>query len=267
MKKHNRLIIHYISSAALLIMLFINFLANILPMNGMTTSEVSDLYFNLFAPSDLTASIEILIYILFIAYILYQFGLFRKGAETIDAALTKKIGIYFTISALANALWTISWHYEKLAFSVLLMLIILFCMFVINWKIHKQKLTEREKLFVKLPFSIYFSWTTVATIANIIAFLSSIGWKGCGISPEVWTVVGISIGMLAGSAVIVINKDIAYGMGLLWAYVGILIKHIYVFGFAGKYPLIINTVNICIILIAIFQAHVFFSGRVKEKRE
>jgi hypothetical protein len=247
-------------------MLFIHVFANMLPLNKITTSQASDLYFNLFTPARLTSFIEVVIYILFAAYILYQFGFLKKGVESIDAVTAKKIEMYFIIAAFVNILWTFAWHYGKIALSMGLIATVMMCMSIIGWKIHKQELTVREKIFVKLPFSIFFSCTTVAAIANITTFLVGVDWGSFELSREVWTVIGISIGMLVGSAVIVINKDIAYGMGLLWAYVGILVKHISVFGFAGKYPLIINTVNVCIILIVVFQAHVFFSSRVKEMR-
>lgn len=267
MKKRNNLIINIITVIAFLTMLIINILANTLPINGLTTSQVAALYFNLFTPSSITSLIEIFIYVLFAAYILYEFGCFKKDAAHTNSTLAKKIGAYFSIAAFANAAWVFAWHYGKITLSVGIMGIILLCMVIINWNIHKQDLSIREKIFIKLPFSVYYSWVTVAAIANIIAFFVSIGWSGFGISEEIWTVIGISIGMLIGSAVMVINKDIAYGMVLLWAYAGILIRHISVFGFAGQYPLVINTVNVCIILIVVFQAHVFFSSRVKEMRK
>ena len=40
--------------AAYLVMILVNALANILPINGITTGEVSDSYPNLFAPAGLT---------------------------------------------------------------------------------------------------------------------------------------------------------------------------------------------------------------------
>jgi hypothetical protein len=50
-----------------------------------------------------------------------------------------------------------------------------------------EKMTLQEKLLISTPFSIYFGWITVATIANITVFLVSIGWAGFGISDFIWT--------------------------------------------------------------------------------
>ncbi|MDD3853020.1 MAG: tryptophan-rich sensory protein, partial [Syntrophomonadaceae bacterium] len=47
-----------------LAMVFVNALANILPINGVNTGQVSDSYPNLFAPTALTFAIWGLIYLL-----------------------------------------------------------------------------------------------------------------------------------------------------------------------------------------------------------
>ena len=70
---------------ALLAMLTVNALSSILPINGVTPKEVSDRYPNLFVPAPLTFAIWGVIYILVIAYTLYQFGLFRKRGEVVNA--------------------------------------------------------------------------------------------------------------------------------------------------------------------------------------
>lgn len=55
-------------------MVVVNALANIIPINGQNTGEVSDSYPNLFAPAGYTFSIWGLIYLLLGAYTLYQLG-------------------------------------------------------------------------------------------------------------------------------------------------------------------------------------------------
>jgi len=53
-------------------MIGMNILANALPINGLTTGEVSDNFENLFAPTGLTFSIWGLIYLFLGGYTLYQ---------------------------------------------------------------------------------------------------------------------------------------------------------------------------------------------------
>jgi len=69
------------------------------------------------------------------------------------------------------------------------MIIILFSLIWINREIRKVSLTDKEYLFIRLPFSIYFGWITVATIANATVYLVSIGWNGFGLDPVWWTVI------------------------------------------------------------------------------
>lgn len=97
----------------------------------------------------------------------------------------------------------------------------------------------KEKLFIRLPFSVYFGWITVATIANAAALLVSLGWNGFGIPESIWTIVILGIGALIGTATLLRFKNIAYGLVLAWAYAGILIKHISASGFSSQYPGII----------------------------
>ena len=91
--------------------------------------------------------------------------------------------------------------------------------------IGKTQVPAAHKWLVHLPFSIYLGWITVATIANATSLLDYVGWNGWGISPEVWTVLmllaaGVISGMMSFT-----RGDIAYSLVLVWAFVGIAVKH------------------------------------------
>lgn len=232
-------------------MIAVNALANALPINGVTTGGVSDSYPNLFAPAGLTFSIWGLIYILLGAYTLYQLGFFQSVNGVSRVELFFRVGIIFSISSLANMLWIVSWHYDYIGFSLLLMIVILLCLIVIARRLAQEQLSLKEKFFIRLPFSIYFGWITVATIANVTTFLVSIGWDGFGIAEQVWTVAVIIVGVIIAIMTMFRNNDLAYGLVVVWAYAGILIKHISPAEFAGQYPSIIVTASFCIILLLI----------------
>jgi hypothetical protein len=76
-----------------------------------------------------------------------------------------------------------------------------------------------------LPFSIYLGWITVATIANVTALLAYWEWTGWGISPQAWTVIMLAIATLVGGLVSFTRGDIAYALVLVWAFIGIAVKH------------------------------------------
>lgn len=244
-------------------MVAVNALANILPINGVNTGQVSDSYPNLFAPTGLTFAIWGLIYLLLAGYSVYQLGLFQKDKNMIKTELLNKVGIWFSISSIANIIWIFSWHYKIIPLSMLLMIVILIClMFIINL-IKKESLTFKEKIFIKLPFSIYFGWITVATIANATTLLVSLNWNGFGISEQVWTVLILLIGMLIGILTTLKNRDFAYGLVILWAYIGILIKHLSKDGFAFQYPFVVYTIVACIAMLTIALVYILIKANQK----
>ena len=246
--QQNRIGSTLLSLLFFLIMIGVNALANILPINGLNTGEVSDMYPDLFAPTALTFSIWGLIYLLLALFILYRLGLFG-GKESTD--VFEEIDIWFIVSSVANAAWIFAWHYLMIEVTVGLMLLIFISLAMINVRLHQMNLNTKEKFFIRLPFSIYFGWITVATIANITALLVDLGWNGWNIAPQVWTSVIIIVGMLIGSITILKHKDIAYGSVIIWAYVGIVIKHLSPDGFAKMYPNVITTAGVCIGIIVI----------------
>lgn len=232
-------------------MIIINALANILPINGNNTGVVSDSYANLFAPAGLTFSIWGVIYFLLAGYTLYQFGLFQKDKGKANNKLFEKIGTYFYITSLANIVWIFSWHYHLIGLSLVLMLVILFYLIKIADVLNRQKFSNKEVFFIKAPFSIYFGWVTVATIANIVTYLVSVNWNGWGLSESTWMVLVLLVGTLIGIWRTLKDKNIFYGLVFLWAYFGIWIKHTSVAYFNGQYPSVINTVIVCLVLFLI----------------
>ena len=248
-----------------LLMIIVNILANTLPINEQTTGQVSDSYPNLFAPAGITFAIWGLIYLLLLGFTLYMIGCFQKNSSTVKADLLNQVGIIFSISSIANTLWILTWHYEKIPLSMLIMVIILSCLIIINQLVVNEKLTAKEKLFIRLPFSVYFGWITVATIANATTLLVSLNWNGFGISEPVWTIIIIITGMIIGTITMLRNRDIAYGLVMLWAYAGIYIKHTSERGFSGQYPAIIYTVIACMICFVVVMVYILFSKRKNYK--
>jgi len=244
-----------------LVMVTMNILANFLPLNGQTTGEISDKYSNLFAPAGYTFIIWGLIYILLAGYTVYQLGFFQK--ENKNHSLLNKIGVYFSISSISNALWVLAWHYDKIGYSVILMVVILLCLVQINRMTSNEILSPTEKLFIRLPFSVYFGWITVATIANITTFLVSIDWNGFGIYNGVWMILILLLGVVIGSRTMSSNRDILYGLVLVWAYIGILVKHISANGYNAQYPFIIVMVVSCILFLLFELIFLFKFNRVE----
>ena len=75
-----------------------------------------------------------------------------------------------------------------------------------------------------MPFSVYLGWITIASIANVAATLVSVNWDGFGISQETWAIIIEIIALLIAILVVLTRKDIAYGLVVIWALLGIAVK-------------------------------------------
>jgi len=240
-KKSSIIIVKIIVTLTFLVMVIVNALANILPINGQNTGQVSDSYPNLFAPAGITFVIWGVIYLLLALYCFYQIFYYENKEKLV------KVGIIFSISCVANSVWIFSWHYNIIPLSMCLTLVMLVCLILIT------RTMKNETFIVRVPFSVYFGWLTVATIANATVLLVYWDWNRFGISAEVWTIIIIIVGMLIGGITMLKYKDIAYGLVLIWAYIGILIKHLSVNGFDGLYFPVIVTVSVCIFLFIVCE--------------
>jgi hypothetical protein len=225
MYKTKSLIIKVFVAVTYLAMVTVNFMANYLPINGVTSGQVSDSYPNLFAPAGITFSIWGLIYVLLGVYAFYQLGCLEKKKTKNWFKLTDKIGLYFIISSLANILWIFSWHYGFIGLSFLWIIIILISLIKIADILRKEKLSSGERSFIFIPFSVYFGWITVAVIANITVFLVSLGWNGFGVSENFWTILILIVSAIIGLWRMFKDKSIFYGLVFIWAYLGIFIKN------------------------------------------
>lgn len=247
-----------------LLMILTNALANILPINNITTGAVSNSYPNLFAPSPVTFSIWGLIYSLLLLHTLYQLGLFRNKDKKGNVDLLKQIGSLFSLTSIINTVWIFAWHYKQIGLTVVLMVCLLTGLILIANKIRLRKLSFKEVILVKIPFSVYFGWITVATIANVTTFLVSINWNGFGISDSVWTIIILAVGAFIGIVRSIYDKSLAYILVFIWAYYGIYLKHTQASNFNGMYPGIKITLILLIVLFLGTSLYLVLTpGRIK----
>lgn len=253
MRKNN--LSSLIAIATFIGVIVVNAMANILPINGISTGDVSNSYPNLFAPASITFSIWGVIYALLASYTVYQF--INKS----NLKLFNTINKYYILSSIANMLWIFSWHYLQIGLSVVLMFVILYSLIKISEIIGQHNLSKKDSLLIRVPFSVYFGWITVATIANITTFLVSINWNGFNIGQEYWTVLVLLIGLVIGLIRMLKDKNVSYGLVLIWAYLGIWYKHISVFN--GQYQNVITMALICITLFALAESILIYPKKDK----
>lgn len=240
-----------------LVMVMVNYLANALPLNGRRTGEVSAAYPSLFTPAGITFSVWGLIYLLLGAHVLYQWGLFRSGPESAaDAALLDRVGAVFAVSSAANTAWVFAWHYDLIPLSAVLIVVILVCLARIVTTVRRADPVGRQRWFVSVPFSVYFGWTTVAVVANMTVLLVSWNWDGFGLPNSTWAAVMVVTAVAIGTLTLVRNRDVAYGLVLIWAFAGILLRQVSAGGLDGRYPGIIAAVVAALVLLVVAEGWV-----------
>lgn len=210
----------WINLIAFFITLAFNALGSFGFINGMSQKAVSDKYHTLITPAPITFSIWGLIY-LFVLLSLIMMLVKEK-----EIAVKKLIDVFtpfFLLSSLFNILWIISFSYEKIGLSAILISLLLLSLLAVNKKLleHSEEIYNR---FTGIPFGLYAGWLTIATVVNIAAYLVSINWDGLGIPLATWATVILLISLLA---VFLINKTIknaVYPLPVAWAFLGILLK-------------------------------------------
>jgi translocator protein len=219
--KSNGNLIRYGNILAFLVVVIVNSIAGAIGINGRQTGAISDKYATLIAPAGYVFSIWGVIYLLLLGYVAYQVSAKRK-----DSPFQAKIGYLFIISCIVNICWLLLWHYEMIAASVILMLILFASLLLIYTRlgIGVMKVERNEWLFVQLPFSVYLGWITVATIANVAAALVSLGQTELALGAVNWTILVIAVAVLITGMVLWTRKDIAYAAVLIWALIGVYVK-------------------------------------------
>lgn len=221
--KRRRALWASLNALGLSLALVANGLANSLPLNGMTTGELSDIYPNLFVPAGLTFSIWGLIYLGLLALVVHGFASIRSTQEP---GPLEALGPWFLVSCLANGAWILAWHWTLMWLSLAIMLVILGALLAMYRRlgVGVRPASPGERWLVRLPISIYLGWITVATIANITTLVVDMGVPPFGSVQAVLTVVVMAAALVIGAAVLWTRLDLAYVAVLLWAYLGIYLK-------------------------------------------
>jgi hypothetical protein len=212
----------------LLATLAVNALANILPINGYNTGEVSALYPNLFVPDGFTFSIWSVIYLWLLAFCAWGFKLAgTRVPRHADVKNLKRISPWFWFSCLLNISWIIAWHFLLPGLSLLIMLALLAVLIRILLGQHplRSRLSANANWFLVIPFTIYLAWISVATIANTTAWLVHLQWQGWGIDGAYWSVLMAAIATGLGIYMALKLQYPAFLVVVMWALGGIYRQH------------------------------------------
>ncbi|PTA69302.1 tryptophan-rich sensory protein [Deinococcus arcticus] len=202
---------------ATLLTLLMNYLSNALPLFGNSNKEVSDALPNAFTPAGLTFAVWGPIFLGLLVFAVYQA---LPGQRT---ARYDRLFWPFLLANVLNVSWLLAFQSLNIGLSVPIMLALLASLIWLYLTVRGLKPLGAEALALQVPASLYLAWISVATIANVTAFLVSIGVTGgaLGLSPQLWSALLVVIAAVIGVFFLVRFHDYAFAAVLLWAFYGV----------------------------------------------
>ncbi len=236
----------------------VNALANVLPIAGVKTEDISQKYQHLFSPADYAFAIWGVIYALLAGFVWYQAMKKHQG-------IAQRCGPWFIVNCIANALWMILWHYEWLGLSVACMAVIVFSLVMLNIRLEKVKNTWQEKIFIQAGLGLYLGWVCVAMAANAASFLVQTGFSGFGITPEIWTIAVAVMLSLLSAAVLDRFENPFFGAAVLWGLAGVMAQHL--IGYHMRYGWALAACALAMVILLIKMWQLFGAGKMAHVQE
>jgi hypothetical protein len=203
----------------------VNAAAVAIPLGGMTTAQISDMFPVPIVPANYVFSIWSAIYLLLLGFTIWQALPSRR-----EDPVLRRLGLLPALTGVLNTAWVLLWQYQAFVATVPVMLALLGTLSVIWLRIREPRAASAgpapaaQGWLVALPFSVYLGWITVATVANVTQMLYHAGSRGVLVAPEVWGVAILLVALAIATVMIVRGRDIAFGVVIAWAYGGIAAK-------------------------------------------
>ena len=240
---------------SVLIAIFTNFYAQTGRINNVTIGEMSSKYSNLFTPADYAFSIWGLIYVGLLAFSIFMLQqAFTNGKHT---DFIKNTSFWFIVANIGTSLWVVAWLNDYTAMSVVLMFLILakLLKLILNNNMELWDAPFKVIAFYWWPICLFSGWISVATIANMAAWLTEIGWDGEIFSDVEWTIVMIGVAVIINLLMIYLRSMREFALVGVWALVAIYMRH------QGEQELIAKTAMAGAILLFLNIAYHGFKNR------
>ncbi|MDD3743776.1 MAG: hypothetical protein PHX54_09155 [Lentimicrobiaceae bacterium] len=205
----------------------INYYSQIYKINGNTVSDISQKYNNLFTPAGYAFSIWGLIFLAILVFSGYQ--LYRTFGLKKPMDFISQTGGWFALINFLNGLWIVAWLNEYTTISVIIMMLMLlsFIKIIVNTNMERWHAPANVIVFAWWPLSIYAGWISVATIANIAAWLTAMNWDGEFLSEFWWTIIMIVAAVIINLMIIYKRNMREFALVGVWALVAIHVRHRY----------------------------------------
>ncbi|MBB6016902.1 tryptophan-rich sensory protein [Deinococcus radiopugnans] len=202
---------------ATVLTLVMNYLSNALPLFGNTNGQISDSLPNAFTPAGLTFAVWGPIFLGLAVFAVYQALPAGRGPRY------DRLFWPFLLGNLLNVAWLFAFQSLTFGLSVVIMLALLGSLIWLYLTVRGLQPLSGEFWALQVPASLYLAWISVATMANITAFLVSAGITDgvLGIGAQLWSALLVVIAGLVGTFFLLRYRDYAFAAVLLWAFLGV----------------------------------------------
>lgn len=203
--------------AATALTLVMNYLSNALPLFGHSNKAISDALPNAFTPAGLTFAVWGPIFLGLTAFAVYQ-ALPAQRGERLDRLFWP-----FLLGNLLNVTWLVTFQSLHYGPSVAVMLGLLLSLICLYRAVRALPPRGAEVWTLQVPSSLYLGWISVATMANVTAFLVSAGVTdgALGLSAARWSALLTVVAAALGAFFLTRFRDYALAGVLLWAFYGV----------------------------------------------
>jgi translocator protein len=227
MNKQNSIALIIANILAAVVTIVFNALSQTLPIGVATNAVIANENPIYFFPANVTFSIWGVIYLGWIAFAVYQ-ALPKQRSNPFVAA----VGSWFVLGSLGNMGWLLTFQNLQFAASMIPILWLFVTLGIIYVRLRRVNapITAADRWCIFIPFSIYFAWSAVATVANVTytiyeAAVLTPDATWLGIAQPIWGVIMLVIAGAITAVIAYINRDVAYFAVIVWAFVGIVLRY------------------------------------------
>ncbi|SER84095.1 TspO/MBR family protein [Salipaludibacillus aurantiacus] len=253
--EHTLKVFKWINLLTLIGVVIINALSNSLPFNNLTTGQLSERVNVLFTPAGYVFSIWSVIYILLAIWVIRPFFSIKKG----DVQAYHSVGYAFLVNGILNSSWLFLFHYEFYITTMFVMAALLINLIVIYRRVFAVSGTT---IWMRLPFSVYIGWVSVATIVNTGIFFNALGFEdGLLFSPQTWTNTLLIVAVGLAVWFIWSQGETVFPLVFVWAFTGIAVERWNEYPSIAVFALSAAVVLLLITIIQIYKFRGFYKIR------
>ena len=212
--------------ASVILVIAVNYISQTFSFNNTTIGEISANYVNLFTPAGYAFAIWGVIFLGLLGYGIFQVrrAFFSQKASN----FIEQTGYWFILANILNCCWVFAFVYNYTGLSVVIMFGILISLIkiILNTNMERWDAPVATIAFVWWPICLYSGWISVATIANISAYLSKLEWDGGLLSEQAWTIIIITAATVINLLMIWKRNMREFALVGVWALIAIYIRHI-----------------------------------------